>query len=52
MTSVDPLYTLPAAAILERVAANLTRGRDWLAAHAATIDWDYLGSRGGRVRRV
>lgn len=50
VTSVDPVYDQDTETIAARVATNLAGARGWLAAHAAHIDWDYLGSPDAYLR--
>lgn len=50
VTSVDPIYNQTAGEIMTQVVENLTHARDWLAAHTASIDWEYLGSPDAYIR--
>lgn len=44
VVSVDPLYDVPRAELVERAAADLKNLMAWAAANPDNFDWSYLGS--------
>lgn len=46
VVSVDPLYAVPRAELVERSATDLTALMTWSAANPDNFDWSYLGAPG------